>query len=520
MKKSISPVLITFVFVSFVLLPKAHAVSPAPDGGYPGGNTAEGTNALFSLSTGIQNTATGFRTLYGNTEGRDNTGNGYQALAANTIGVANTATGSQALYRNTTGSSNTATGALALWRNTGGYLNTANGTGALYNNIGGIENTAIGVNALATNTFGNYNTAAGSGALYTNGTGSVNTAIGVEALENNTSGDDNVATGYRALLSNTRGQNNVANGDYALEGNRTGSGNTAIGGSALTSNQTANNNTAIGGAALVDNTTGANNTATGGAALASNQAGSNNTADGAGALLRIRGSNNIALGYNAGSNLTQGANNIDIGNAGVAIESGTTRIGTQATQTKTFIAGIYGSNEGGTILPVYINSNGQLGTQPPASAQRFKKQIKPMDAASERILALKPVTFQYKTDASGTPQFGLIAEEVAAVNPDLVVRDGNGEIYTVRYDAVNAMLLNEFLKEHNKVQKLEATVVQQQENFQSKLAEQQKQIDALTAGLQKVSAQLAAASPSRGGLEASGSAPQTAVDNRQSSTSR
>ena len=125
--------------------------------------------------------------------------------------------------------------------------------------------------------------------------------------------------------------------------------------------------------------------------------------------------------YNAGSNLTQGANNIDIGNAGVAISPGPTRIGTQATQTKTFIAGIYGSNEGETILPVYINSNGQLGTQPPASAQRFKKQIKPMDTASERILALKPVTFQYKSDASGTPQFGLIAEEVAVLLAPVVL---------------------------------------------------------------------------------------------------
>ena len=198
MKQSIPPILITFAFVSFVLLPKAHAVTPAPDGGYPGGNTAEGTNALFSLSSGVQNTATGFRTLYGNTEGRDNTGNGYQALLANTIGVANTATGSQALYHNTTGSSNTATGASALWRNTGGSLNTATGTGALYNNTGGTENTAIGANALATNRGGNNNTAAGSGALYTNNTGNFNTAIGVEALEDNTSGDDNVATGMRS----------------------------------------------------------------------------------------------------------------------------------------------------------------------------------------------------------------------------------------------------------------------------------------------------------------------------------
>ena len=376
---------------------------------------------------------------------------------------------------------------MALWRNTGGSLNTASGTSALYNNTGGIENTAIGANTLATNRSGNYNTAAGAAALFNNNTGSFNTASGVEALENNTSGDDNVATGYRALLANTTGQNNVANGDYALAGNRTGSGNTAIGGSALTSNQTANYNTAIGVGALGDNTTGTNNTGTGGGALASNQAGSNNTADGANALLRVRGSNNIALGYNASSTSPK-ARIISISAIQVLpLSPGTTRIGTQATQTKTFIAGIYGSNEGGTILPVYINSNGQLGTQPPASAQRFKKQIKPMDTASEGILALKPVTFQYKSDASGTPQFGLIAEEVAKVNPDLVVHDEKGQIYTVRYDAVNAMLLNEFLKEHRKNE------------------EQQKQIDVLTAQLKEQAAQIQKVSAR---LEASKPAPQ------------
>jgi hypothetical protein len=144
---------------------------------------------------------------------------------------------------------------------------------------------------------------------------------------------------------------------------------------------------------------------------------------------------------------------------------------------------------------VVVNNNGRLGT--PASAQRFKDDIKPIDKASETIHALKPVTFRYKRDidSAGTSQFGLVAEEVEKVNPDLVVRDADGEIYTVRYDAVNAMLLNEFLKEHRKVQELEATVIQHQKDFQFKLSEQEKQIEALAAGLQKVSAQLAAASP-------------------------
>jgi hypothetical protein len=232
----------------------------------------------------------------------------------------------------------------------------------------------------------------------------------------------------------------------------------------------------------------------------SNTAGVDNTAIGFGALLNSTGNNNIALGFNAGSNLHTGSGNIYIGNPGFdAAESDTINIGNS--QAKTFIAGINGVNEGGTISAVFINSNHQLGTQPPASSRRFKKEIKPMNQTSEAILGLKPVTFHYKSDTKATPQFGLIAEEVAAVNPDLVVRDENGEIYSVRYDAVNAMVLNEFLKEHRIVQEQGAMI-----------ARQQKQIDALTAGLQKVGAQLDAASPSSGGLEASKPAPQVVFD--------
>jgi hypothetical protein len=211
------------------------------------------------------------------------------------------------------------------------------------------------------------------------------------------------------------------------------------------------------------------------------------------ALLNNRGSNNIAVGSQAGSNLTNGSNNIDIGNVGVAGDSGKIRIGKAGTHTATLIAGIYNVNEGGTIKPVYINSNGRLGTQPPASARKFKEEIKAMEKSSEGILKLKPVTFRYKSDEERTPQFGLIAEEVAKVNPDLVMRDEHGEVYTVRYDAVNAMLLNEFLKEHQKVQGLEATIAQLKSRAgkqEAASAQQQKQIEALTAGLQKVSAQL------------------------------
>ena len=206
------------------------------------------------------------------------------------------------------------------------------------------------------------------------------------------------------------------------------------------------------------------------------------------------GNKNIALGITAGQNLTTGDNNIDIGNGGVAAEANTIRIG-DAAHTRTFIAGISGANIGKGVV-VEVDASGQLGAR--ASSRRFKQEIKPMDKASEAILALKPVTFRYKKelDPEGTPQFGLVAEEVEKVNPDLVARDRDGKPYTVRYEAVNAMLLNEFLKEHKafieeqrKVQEQEAAITQLKQDFQSRLAHQQKQIEALTMGLQKVSEQ-------------------------------
>ena len=213
------------------------------------------------------------------------------------------------------------------------------------------------------------------------------------------------------------------------------------------------------------------------------------------------------MGFNGGAFLTTGSNNIDIGNDGVAAESGTIRIGTHDDQTRAFIAGIRGVTTGiNNAIPVLIDGNGQLGTM--SSSRRFKNEIRPMEQASESILALKPVTFLYKSDASGTPQFGLIAEEVAEVNPDLVVRDQNGEIYTVRYDQVNAMLLNEFLKEHRKVQELEAKVARQQNDSEAREAKQREQIQALTARLDQQAAELQKVSAK---IEVSRPAPQLAT---------
>jgi hypothetical protein len=380
---------------------------------------------------------------------------------------------------------NTAEGEGALFSLTSGAANTAIGFGALDSNTTGDDNTATGFDALTGNTTGLQNTANGFQALFSNTTGNNNTATGFDALQSNTGGS-NTANGIAALDSNTIGNFNPANGDSALARNTTGSSNTANGFDALFSNIGGTDNTANGVQALFSNTTGGDNTATGVNALFNNTTGNNNVADGVNALFsNTTGKSNIALGFGAGADLTKGNNNIDIGNAGVAAESAKIRIGTKGTQKQTFIAGISGATVAGGV-GVIIDTNGHLGTV--VSSARFKNQIKLMDKASEAILALKPVTFRYKheLDPDGIPQFGLVAEQVEKVNPDLVARDEEGKAYTVRYEAVNAMLLNEFLKEHRNTQELKVTVTQQE----ATIAEMKKQIELLTSGLRKVSDQL------------------------------
>jgi hypothetical protein len=349
--KTTPPLLITLTLLCFGLLPNAQAVVPPPDGGYPNFNTAEGQNALFSLTTGSANTAVGWFSLFSGTQGSFNTATGAGALLFNTADQ-NTAFGAATLLFNTTGSDNTAVGAAALLNNTEGFANTANGVNALFSNTTGGSNTAIG---------------------------------------------------FGTLFSNT-------------------------------------------------------------------------------------GSLNIALGINAGANLTTGDNNIDIGNVGAATEANTIHIGTQGTHAVTYIAGISDAVIVGT--PVVVDANGRLGVA--VSSQRFKDEVTPMENASEAVLALKPVIFRYKkeVDSERLTQFGLVAEDVEKVNPDLVVRDKDGKPYSVRYDQVNAMLLNEFLKEHRKNEEQEATIAQLKQDFQSRLVEQQKHIEALAASLHKVSAEL------------------------------
>jgi hypothetical protein len=352
--------------------------------------------------------------------------------------------------------------------------------------------TFFGQDALPNDSQGHRNTATGAGALNRNWRGDSNTANGFMALFKNTTGSDNTAIGSRALFYNASIQNTAVGSD-ALFFNTIWGANTAVGSDALYYNDSPAN-TAIGSSALYNNRTGSNNTAVGKDALYYNTAGITNTAVGWAALEGNTGNNNLALGNQAGAQLTTGSDNIDLANPGVGGESATIRIGTSGTQTNTFIAGISGATVP-TGVAVIVDSTGHLGTT--TSSGRFKEAIKPMEKASEAILALKPVTFRYKHefDPAGIPQFGLVAEEVEKVNPDLVARDKQGKPYTVRYEAVNAMLLNEFLKEHRKVEKLEATVAQQQKDFQKEIQSLAGIVKEQASQIQKVSAQVEMSKP-------------------------
>jgi hypothetical protein len=450
---------ILILIIAIGLLPNAYAVSPPPDGCYPGYTTAEGCNTLQGLTTGLGNTGVGWYSLFSDTTSSFNTGIGAGALALNdqdsdsntaigagalllnTHGMRNTAIGTDALLYNFDGVFNDAVGAFALFNNNDGFSNNAMGDSALFDNISGVQNTAIGDLALAFNDLtgagkANYNTAVGAEALYNNIDGDSNNAIGVQALSSNTGGFFNQAMGFQALGSNMDGSVNVAIGDSALASNVHGTFNTVIGWDAG---------------------------------------------------LTAEGDDNIYIGATSAD--------------GVASESGTIRIGDPNYVVACYIAGIVGQTAT-SGSPVFIDANGQLGTL--TSSARFKDDIKTMGEASESIFALKPVTFRYKKeiDGLGAAQFGLVAEDVEKVNPDLVVRDKEGKPYSVRYDQVNAMLLNEFLKEHRRVEgqqaeidhqdmtisQLKSTAAQKQKRFESKLAQQEQQIAALAADLQRLAA--------------------------------
>lgn len=312
-------------------------------------------------------------------------------------------------------------------------------------------NTCSGTDVLSSNTTGIYNSGFGYSALFSNTEGTLNTASGAWALYRNTTGESNTATGFDALFNNTAGHSNTASGGWALFNNTTGHSNAASGVEALYYSTTGDYNTASGHRALVGNTTGDYNTASGYDALANNFTGNRNTADGAFALINATSNRNVAVGYLAGNDITTGGDNIIIGagQKGNETDSGVIRIGTKTFQTKAFIAGIRGVTTGrANAVPVVIDANGQLGTI--SSSRRVKEDIQSMGSVSERLLELRPVTFRYREpdDDGGKPvQFGLVAEEVAQVFPELVVYGADGEPETVSYHLLATLLLNEFQKE-------------------------------------------------------------------------
>jgi uncharacterized coiled-coil protein SlyX len=438
---TLTTALLALGFFGLCPTPKAFGVVPPPDGGYANFTTAEGQNALFSLTSGAANTAVGWFSLKSVTTGSFNTSVGAGTLVLNT------------------GDANTATGTAALLLNVTGQRNTANGTAALVNNSTGEDNTAVGAFALNSNT-ATGNTAIGSQALLNNTTGGTvgniqgtdvgpNVAVGWQALESNTVASANTAVGYQALQSFTTGP--VGFEQFGLC--------TAVGFQAL-ANATGDGfgNSGFGYQALFSTTTGGHNTAVGDFALY------NNT-----------GFGNTAIGDTAGYSLTTGFGNVCIG---ASVQ------GTAGATSTTWIQNVYASLANGRA--VYVNADNKIGTL--SSSRRYKDEIRPMAKASEAILSLRPVSFRYKKDVDPTRllSFGLIAEEVAEVDPDLVTPDRDGKPETVRYEAVNAMLLNEFLKAHRKMEKLEATVARQQQGMEA-LASQVKE----QAGqIQKVSAEI------------------------------
>ncbi len=433
-------------------------------------NTALGRAALSSVTTGYYNTALGDGALFSNTGGSRNTAAGYGALSANTSGVFNTACGSAALRGNTTGSYNTASGAAALVSNTTGS-----------------NNTAVGASALLLNTTGSRNTASGFAALLFNTTGFRNTAFGYRALNSNTTGFANTATGANALRAN-KGTGNTACGAAALSSNVYGTGNAAMGRNALSSNTTGQTNTACGDGALFYNTTGSDNTACGQGALGYN----------------TTGSDNIALGRKAGSYLTTGDDNIDIGNIGFPGESNTIRIGEYFAHTRAFITGIRGvTTDFANAIPVLIDSAGQLGTV--SSSARFKEEIRDMGETTEKLLELRPVVFRYRPEVQKGErplEYGLIAEEVAEVFPELVVYDEQGEPFTVKYHLLSSMLLNELKKLDQRNDAHERELKDLREQFETQARDHARELRGLEARLALIESRDAEATPAAANLVA------------------
>jgi hypothetical protein len=403
-----------------------------------------------------------------------------------------------ALFVHTTGTLSTFVGVGAGSLSSTGARNAAFGQDALLSNTTGSYNSAFANEALRANTTGNWGSAVGFRALFSNTTGSENSAFGSFALASNTTASSNSAFGSATLQTNTTGTSNTAIGGAALFGNTTGFNGSAVGVDALRSNTTGVKNSAVGVAALRNNTTGKYNSGFGTYALQSNTTSDRNSGFGYSALrANTTGNRNVGVGYQAGSLQTVGSDNIYLANLGVAAESNTIRIGTPAPGTaaglhsRAFIAGIRGATTGvADAIPVLIDSAGQLGTV--SSSRGVKNDIRDMGDATARLLDLRPVTFRYKqqqTLPSGgevPPEYGLIAEEVAEVFPDLVVYDEKGQPFTVKYHEMAPMLLNEMKKQQHTIQAQREENQAQQAEIEALRREHQREITALTTRLARV----------------------------------
>ena len=483
-----------------------------------GRNTAVGYFALTDNTTGHNNAAFGTLALSNNTTGIDNVAVGSSALLQNSIGWQNTAIGRSSMQNNTTGRANTAVGQTSLMANAGGVFNVAIGGSALFALTSGDSNTALGslagqslitgsdniyigsqvvavanesnttrIGVAQNNTYidGIYgsSTPAGSRVVVSDTTGKLSTTLNITVTDVVASGDLNLTTnpstatdgsilkngsrfihnfgsnntfmGLNAGNFTLTGNQNVGVGVSALSGDTSGYENTAVGYRTLIGNNTGFYNVAVGTDALFTNSSGQSNTAIGWNALLNNNTGSRNTAVGTGALLGT-GSDNIAIGNSAGASVGVGSFNIYIGNTGAA-EGNTIRIGTNGLQTRNFQAGIYGATiDDATDTPVLIDASGQLGTV--SSSRRYKHNIEDMGEDSANILELRPVTFAYNSDASEKKQYGLIAEEVNEIFPEIVVRNADGQVETVRYHVLPVLLLNEMQKQQTTIQEISQAV--------------------------------------------------------------
>lgn len=445
-----------------------------------GSNTSGFSNSFLGRNAGFSNTTASINTFVGYNAGLSNTTGTFNSFFGATAGVANTAT------------SNSFFGALAGASNTSGGGNSFFGRDAGASNTTGGSNAFFGLSAGRSNTTASFNSFFGASAGGQNTTGAGNSFFGTFAGNDNVSGDFNSFFGASAGGDNTTGESNAFFGNGSGFSNTTASNNSFFGTSAGNMNTTGAANTFVGKAAGVLNTTGGSNAFFGTDAGFNNKTGTGNTFVGRSAgQANTAGVGNIVIGHQAGGNLVTGSNNIYVANAGgTDPESGTIRIGSALTHNAAYIEGIFNSPVPGGI-PVFVDPTGKLGTAP--SSRRFKQDIHNMGSLSSRLMQLRPVTYLYRPEmvpgADHTLQYGLIAEEVEKVYPEMVQHTADGQVLTVRYQMLNSMLLNEVQKQQQVIQsqqQLLQTQTQKNATQEQRITTQEQQISDLEQRLRRL----------------------------------